>query len=97
MKEKNELQSRREFFKNAAKRALPILGAVVLAGTPNIMMAVENRPSTCVGNCEGTCKFTCYNTCSGSCKGTCEGKCYNTCKGSCSRGCKGSCTGQVKY
>ena len=33
--EKNEeLQNRREFFKKAAKSALPILGAIVLAGSP---------------------------------------------------------------
>ena len=29
-----ELQSRREFFKKAAKGALPILGAMVLANAP---------------------------------------------------------------
>lgn len=32
-KNNEELQSRREFFKKAAKSALPILGAVVLAST----------------------------------------------------------------
>jgi len=29
-----EIQSRREFFKNAAKKALPILGAVALINMP---------------------------------------------------------------
>lgn len=34
-KNKNEeLQSRRDFFKKAAKGVLPILGAVVLSGAP---------------------------------------------------------------
>ncbi len=31
MKKNEKLQSRREFFKKAAKGALPILGAIVLA------------------------------------------------------------------
>ena len=36
--EKNEeLQSRREFFKKAAKGALPILGAIALAGAPGVV------------------------------------------------------------
>ena len=40
-KKKEELQSRRDFFKKAAKGVLPVFGAVVLAGVPNIMKAVE--------------------------------------------------------
>lgn len=41
-KEKNEeLQSRREFFKKAAKGALPILGAVVLASAPGLANAAD--------------------------------------------------------
>ena len=40
--EKNEeLQSRREFFKKAAKGALPILGAIVLANAPAVINAAE--------------------------------------------------------
>ena len=43
--EKNEeLQSRREFFKKAAKGALPILAAVALAGTPAIVNATTKDP-----------------------------------------------------
>lgn len=47
MEKKNcneELQSRREFFKKAAKGVLPILGAVVLAGAPAIVKAAEENP-----------------------------------------------------
>lgn len=43
--EKNEeLQSRREFFKKAAKGALPILGAILLSGAPQILNAAEKSP-----------------------------------------------------
>ena len=46
--EKNEeLQSRREFFKKAAKGALPILGAIVLANAPAVINAAENAPMGC--------------------------------------------------
>lgn len=41
-KQNEELQSRREFFKKAAKSALPILGAVVLASAPGIANAAES-------------------------------------------------------
>ena len=40
-KKNEELQTRREFFKKAAKGALPILGAIVLAGTPGILAVAK--------------------------------------------------------
>ena len=70
-----ELQSRREFFKKAAKGALPILGAIVLAGAPGIMNAVENAPNGCS-------RYGC-GTCTGSCSGCCKGGCNTTCLGGC--------------
>lgn len=81
-----ELQSRREFFKKAAKGALPILAAVALAGAPAIVNAAENSPMGCTG--------TCYGLCHGSCKGcstTCSGTCSNACRG-CSTTCTGGCS-----
>lgn len=43
--EKNEeLQSRRDFFKKAAKGALPILGAILLSGAPQILNVAEKSP-----------------------------------------------------
>ena len=86
-KKNEELQSRREFFKKAAKSALPILGAIVLAGTPTIAKAVEKAPMGCTG--------TCYGGCYGGCKG-----CSTTCTGTCSHGCRGcstTCTGGCSH
>lgn len=37
----NNIQSRREFFKKAAKGALPILGAIVLSNTPLLASQTE--------------------------------------------------------
>ncbi|MBO5026233.1 MAG: Cys-Xaa-Xaa-Xaa repeat radical SAM target protein [Bacteroidaceae bacterium] len=83
MEKKNqneELQSRREFFKKAAKGVLPILGAAMLTGVPSIVKAVEESPMGC--------EYSCYSTCSGHCTGSCTG-----CSGSCQMGCQGSCRG----
>ena len=101
MKKKNsneELQSRREFFKKAAKSALPILGAIALSGTPTIVTAMEASPMGCNSGCTATCEATCKGACSGGCKETCYNQCYtrckDTCKSACSGTCKGSCNGR---
>ena len=81
-KKNEELQSRREFFKNAAKGALPILGAVLLANVPVISQAAEDPMG---------CNYGCTRVCSGSlCQGTCQGGCRFTCTHGCGNyGCKG--------
>ena len=73
MKEENkneELKSRRDFFRNAAKAALPILGAIALSNVPLISKATETE-------------MGCFNSCSNSCGGGCEGSCQWGCQGSC--------------
>lgn len=77
---KQELQSRRDFFKKAAKGVLPILGAVVLASAPSIVKAAEKVSMEC-------------DTCKGTCKGDCSYGCQGSCRGGCSTGCGGGCTG----
>lgn len=94
---KEEIQSRREFFKKAAKGALPILGAVILASTPIISKAVENEPMGCNSGCYHSCRVVCYDncvtTCHGGCKETCtvhcNSSCYDSCVGSCHTSCYG--------
>jgi hypothetical protein len=83
-----ELQSRREFFKRAAKGALPIIAAVTLASVPDILRATEKDPMGCsYGSCIMNCSDNCYTTCRGTCQGSCTGYCTVTCKGSCSGSC----------
>ena len=80
-KRKNEeLQSRREFFKRAAKGALPILAAVALAGAPGIVKAAKDAPMGCNYNCSSTCQGSCHGTCRTGCKSTCYDQCYSHCK-----------------
>lgn len=83
---KKELQSRREFFKKAAKGALPILGAVVLAGVPSILKAAEKTHNGCNRDCWCACGDGCTGGCRRGCGG-CSYGCYNSCK----RGCLGTC------
>lgn len=90
-----ELKSRREFFKKAAKSALPILGAVVLASSPIVSKAAETAmgcnygcAGACSGSCSGSCTTECYGYCTNSCKYGCEGKCRGGCENSCQGRCK---------
>lgn len=80
-KKNEELQSRREFFKKAAKGALPILGAILLAGMPNVVNAAQKTPMGCNYGCNGSCEG-----CSGTCTNACRG-CGSLCRQSCSSGC----------
>lgn len=54
---KDEVQSRRDFFKKAAKGVLPILGAAMLMNVPQVLRATESQcdcSGTCIGSCKGT-------------------------------------------
>lgn len=95
MKKKNEeLQSRRDFFKKAAKKTLPILGALVLASMPTVVKASEEEAgcSWCSVGCSGSCSSSCKGSCRGGCYKQCLGTCQYTCSGSCSGSCAGTCS-----
>ncbi len=90
-KENEELQSRREFFKEAAKKALPVIGAIALASSPIIAQAAEKAPMGCNYGCTNTCTGYCTG-CSTSCQGGCKGGCETVCAGACIHSCKGACS-----
>ena len=90
-KRKEELQSRRDFFKKAAKAALPVVGAIVLAGAPSIVKAVEKTPMGCDYGCSLACRDGCQGTCQGRCVRSCLGGCDEGCQGQCRYSCSGSC------
>jgi hypothetical protein len=51
-----ELQSRRDFFKKAAQKALPILGGIIIASTPLLSQAANHESETeygCDWGCSG--------------------------------------------
>ncbi|MBR4388281.1 MAG: Cys-Xaa-Xaa-Xaa repeat radical SAM target protein [Prevotella sp.] len=89
-----ELQSRRDFFKSAAKKALPIVGAIAVSQMPFVSHAHEkDTQSTWCSGCYGGCNSGCYTGCRGACTGSCEGGCQQSCDGSCTGDCSGSCSG----
>lgn len=90
-KKKDELQNRREFFKKAAKGALPILGAIVLANVPSVLKAAETEPMGCPKVCRDSCAFKCegcLNNCARSCT-SCSDGCARGCHANCYTGCNG--------
>lgn len=92
---KEEIQSRREFFKNAAKKSLPIVAAAMLASTPLITKAAETSMGcndSCYNGCSVNCTDGCKGWCDGGCRTSCEGTCKNGCLG-CKNTCEGSCKG----
>lgn len=98
-KQKEELKSRREFFKTAAKGVLPILGLTILG--PTILTSCDKLDdiigcSDCAGGCEKDCTSGCNTGCKGSCKSGCVGSCSTTCSTTCKGGCKTSCNTTCK-
>ena len=94
-KSNEEIQSRRQFFKSAAKAALPVLGAVVLANVP-LLSKASTTPNGCESDsCYGTCLMGCKGYC-GGCDGGCVDQCtgcYSSCRGECEGSCRYSCAG----
>ena len=98
-KQNEELQSRREFFKKAAKAALPVVGVILVSSMPMLAKASESGcfcqgctggcSSGCYSSCYGGCMYNCGGDCKGSCRGTCVGSCHGTCEGSCHYSCSG--------
>lgn len=97
---KEELHSRREFFRKAAKASLPILGFIAATQIPFKIQAMESHSScsyysctmSCSGGCAGCsggCTGDCGSLCGGSCSGSCSGSCYYSCQGSCAGKCSG--------
>ena len=84
MKEKEgnkEFQTRREFFKKAAKGALPIIAGMSLSGCSFLMDTLS--PSYGGGYSDSGGCSTCSGGCSGGCDGSCQWGCESTCKGGC--------------
>ena len=62
--ENKNLQGRREFFKEAARKALPMLGMVTVAAI--LPTALQSCSKSCVDVCTNACKNACRGTCVGS-------------------------------
>ena len=88
-KNNEEIQSRREFFKNAARKTLPILGVITMTNLPIFANAVNIESTSCEKECTASCGALCtgcWTGCTG-CKADCQHDCKNTCRGGCQGGC----------
>lgn len=91
--EKEKLQSRRMFFKQAAKKALPIVAVLVL---PNILYGCEKDDNGGGGSGSNSCGGTCSATCKSACKGLAV-KINSGCGSSCRYACYSSCMHMCMY
>lgn len=102
---KEEIISRRSFFKKAASAALPIVAAIAM---PSLLASCEiDEPymgeggSGCDG-CSGKCSSSCSGLCTRSCASTCRAQsvnitgCNGNCKGHCFTSCSGTCNSSAK-
>ena len=96
-RQNEELQSRREFFKKAAKGALPILGAIILANAPVIANAAKESPMGCNNSCYRGCASRCSGRCQTTCNVSCQNHCRDNCGATCKYTCSGKCTNNNKY
>ena len=86
-KKNEEIQSRREFFKNAAHGALPILTLTVLG--PTVFSSCEKEKTKESSGCG-------KSSCRGGCDSSCSGSCDEDCTDICAYGCSGTCHGHTR-
>lgn len=107
-KDKDEIMSRRQFFKRAAGVALPFL-AMTMLPTALTSCEIDDDENPYAGGTGGgsvgggggcsTCRGTCSKNCQMACKGNvyrssaCKG---NYCQSLCVSSCKGTCFGSAK-
>lgn len=96
MKQNKRLQSRREFFKEASEKALPILGMALLASTPILSSCTKDPdPSECNGcsnNCEGNSTSSGCSSCSNNCQNSSTSSGCDNCSSGCDSGCTNDCS-----
>lgn len=89
-RKKDDLISRRDFFRKAKSKAIPIL-AIAFASLPLLKVTAKAKaPSGCY---MGTCMGTCFTACVMSCTGSCLNACYTSCVSQCAMMCNGNCRG----
>ena len=74
-----ELQTRRAFFKNAAKATLPILAVAALGGSLLTSCDPDSPNTPTPSGCGKSCSGSCEGSCSGGCDTSCAGSCFDNC------------------
>ena len=86
-----ELQTRRDFFKKAGKKILPLFASLSLVAQIIPIKAIAKEQIGCGWTCMGTCMTGCLYSCGGSCLNGCYMSCMNACAMSCGNSCRGGC------
>ena len=110
MKGNDKIQDRREFFKQVAKKTLPVLAiAPILQSCDTMLIVLEAmaEASTQYQNSQPKSTYTpqssystpsgcgaCSSACNNSCNGTCRGECSNSCYTGCTGTCDKTCRGE---
>ncbi len=92
-KEREDIISRRQFFKRAAGAALPFLAMTML---PSALTSceIDDPDNPYIGGVpEGTGKSGGCTSCTGKCSKACANNCVGTCRVTCTTGCKVYCQG----
>ncbi len=100
METKEDIQSRRQFFKKIGTKTLPFLGAVVLGPAISLTTLTscgcDGCEAACMDNCEGGCVGSCQGSATSSpcsdCSSTCSGSSTNDTCSSCANNCSSSCS-----
>lgn len=80
-----ELLSRREFFKEASKKTLPVVAIIAI---PNVLASCDKDLWDSPHSTSGTGGGSGCSDCSAACRSSCSSSCYTTCRG--------GCTGQLR-
>jgi CXXX repeat radical SAM target protein len=84
--------NRRDFFKKATKRLLPIIemvtGVAIFKAEATPLPLATDCKGQCSSNCSVTCRGVCMYYCDGYCALGCDGKCIGSCRDSCMRSSK---------
>ena len=82
----NELKNRREFFKEAAKKALPVIGLVAFSNVLPVLSSCSKENYDCT-DCTAECSSGCMTSCEGSSQSYNCAACSSTCSGACKTAC----------
>lgn len=96
---KEELISRRSFFKRGISRVLPVLVCATIPTFVASCSSDEPTCSECADSCNANCSSGCYTSCDSSskssicssCASNCEGSSTSTTCSSCANDCTGNC------
>lgn len=94
-KKSEDLQNRREFFKKASRKVLPIFASFTFLSSVIPFRSEAKEQFNCGWSCVMSCLGSCLNGCYTSCVNYCAMGCNNSCRGGCNEMCAVGCSSCV--